>query len=396
MPQRDYWLLPEGVQEVLPNEARRIESLRRKILDLFASWGYDFVIPPFIDFLESLLTGTGHDLDLQTFKLTDQLSGRMLGIRADMTPQVARIDAHHIKSNLPTRLCYLGTVLHTRGDHLEKSRTPMQVGAELYGHEGLASDLEVLSLMLEMLAVAGIQDIHLDLGHVGIYRGLAKQAGLDIVQESALFEVLQRKSRPELAELLSEFEIGEKMHSMFLSLVDLNGYEGITAKARQLLVSADQSVRSAISELDEIAKHLASRFPSLPINFDLAELSGYHYQTGIVFATFIPDYGREITRGGRYDEIGKTFGRARPATGFSADLKILATLSSIPDVVGEKKESVYAPPISDPVLDEKIRDLRLSGRNVIQALPGQVGEAKEMGCDLRLEEKDREWIIVAV
>ena len=195
MQQKDSWLLPDGIEEILPEEAKHLESLRRKILDTFACWGYELVIPPFIDYLDSLLTGSGHDLELQTFKLTDQISGEMLGVRSDMTPQVARIDAHNINAQWPTRLCYVGTILHTKGDPLEKTRSPMQIGAELYGHAGKESDVEVIRLMLEMLAMSGLQNVHLDLGHVGIYRALSKQAGLTDTQEAELFDVLQRKAR---------------------------------------------------------------------------------------------------------------------------------------------------------------------------------------------------------
>ncbi|MGZ8238241.1 MAG: ATP phosphoribosyltransferase regulatory subunit, partial [Methylobacter sp.] len=190
MQQKDSWLLPDGIEEILPEEAKHLESLRRKILDTFACWGYELVIPPFIDYLDSLLTGSGHDLELQTFKLTDQVSGEMLGVRADMTPQVARIDAHNINAEWPTRLCYTGTILHTKCDPLSKTRSPVQIGAELYGHAGKESDVEVISLMLEMLAMSGVQNVHLDLGHVGIYRALSRQAGLTDVQEAELFDVL--------------------------------------------------------------------------------------------------------------------------------------------------------------------------------------------------------------
>jgi ATP phosphoribosyltransferase regulatory subunit len=209
MQQKDSWLLPEGIEEILPQEASYLENLRRRILQLFTCWGYELVIPPMIDFIDSLLTGSGHDLDLQTFKLTDQVSGKTLGFRADMTPQVARMDAHHLKHEWPTRLCYVGTVLHTRGDPLEKTRSPMQIGAELYGHAGIESDVEVICLMLEMLALSGLLDVHLDLGHVGIFRGLSRQAGLDQSGESALFDVLQRKAKPELEELISDLAVNE-------------------------------------------------------------------------------------------------------------------------------------------------------------------------------------------
>ena len=395
MLQLDHWLLPEGVEEVLPDDALRLERLRRTLLDLFSTWGYQLVIPPLIEFLESLLTGVGHDLDLQTFKLTDQLSGRMLGIRADMTPQVARIDAHNLKRDVPTRLCYVGTVLHTRGDHLEQSRSPMQVGAELYGHAGMASDLEILRLMLETLAMAGIQNVHVDLGHVGIFRGLARQAELNSDQEAEVFGVLQRKARPELKELLSEFDLTAEMRAMLAALPELNGYAGVIEQARQRLTSADRSVMQALDDLEQIARQLSQAFPSLPINFDLAELRGYRYQTGMVFAAFVPGHGREIARGGRYDEVGKVFGRARPATGFSADLKVLAGLTSELEGAG-CVQSIFAPCVDDADLSEKIRDLRAAGGHVIQELLGQTGDAAELGCTHKLDKQGRAWEIVPV
>ena len=213
--QQNAWLLPDGIDELLPNEAHRLENLRRTILDTFTHWGYQLVVPPIIDFLDSLLTGTGHALDLQTFKLTDQISGKMLGVRADMTPQVARIDAHNLKHDHPSRLCYAGTVLHTRGDALEKTRSPMQIGAELYGHAGKESDCEIIRLMLEMLAMSGVLNVHLDLGHVGIYRALAEKAHLTRAQESELFDVLQRKARPELKELLDTYQLSDDLKAAF-------------------------------------------------------------------------------------------------------------------------------------------------------------------------------------
>ena len=203
----DRWLLPEGIEEVLPEQAKRLEQLRRQLLDTYESWGYDLVMPPFIEYLESLLTGTGNDLDLQTFKLTDQLTGRMMGIRADMTPQVARIDAHQLKRDTPTRLCYIGTVLHTRNDGFAGSRSPLQVGAELYGHAGIESDVEVISLMLQTLAISGLENPFIDLGHVGIYRELVKLAGLDKEQEATLFDSLQRKANTEIASYLKEWKL---------------------------------------------------------------------------------------------------------------------------------------------------------------------------------------------
>ncbi|MGZ8163543.1 MAG: ATP phosphoribosyltransferase regulatory subunit [Methylobacter sp.] len=392
MQQKDSWLLPDGIEEILPEDAKHLENLRRTILDMFACWGYELVIPPFIDYLDSLLTGSGHDLELQTFKLTDQISGEMLGVRADMTPQVARIDAHNLKHEWPTRLCYVGTILHTRGDPLEKTRSPMQIGAELYGHAGRESDIEVIRLMLEMLAMAGLQAVHLDLGHVGIYRALSKQAGLTEMQESELFDVLQRKARPELQDLLAEYSIDSDLKTMLMKLPELNGGRETINKARQMLSTANNEVKQALADLEAIAEKLAVNFPSLPISFDLAELRGYHYHTGVVFAAFVPSIGREIARGGRYDNIGAVFGRARPATGFSADLKTLSSLSK-DSCQQEQGALIFAPHLDDWTLNEKIRDLRAQRQAVIQQLPGQAGNAKELGCTSILEKDNQNWVV---
>lgn len=394
MMQRDPWLLPEGVEEVLPEDARHLESLRRQLLDVFEYWGYEKVIPPFIDYLDSLLTGSGHDLNLQTFKLTDQLSGEVLGIRADMTPQVARIDAHSLSHQNVSRLCYEGTTLHTRGDALDKTRIPMQIGAELFGHAGIDSDTEVVQLMLEVLSMAGLKNVHLDLGHVGIYRGLVAQANLTQDQELALFEVLQRKSNCELVELLESYAMSSELQTVFLALPKLNGDKSILANARDIFSAADESVNNALAQLEEIAGILHSYYPELTISFDLAELRGYHYHTGMVFAAFVPEIGKEIARGGRYDNIGQIFGSARPATGFSADLKVLASLTKnnrgVDDVI-----KVLAPiAIGDRALDEKVRDLRATGHIVIKQLSGQQNEAEQLACNQILEKSDENWVLV--
>lgn len=392
MQAKDSWLLPDGIDEILPEEAKHLENLRTQLLDLFTCWGYELVIPPFIDFLDSLLIGAGHDLDLQTFKLTDQISGEMLGIRADMTPQVARIDAHNLKHAWPTRLCYVGTILHTRGDPLEKTRSPMQIGAELYGHAGKESDIEVIRLMLEMLAMTGLLNVHLDLGHVGIYRALAKQAALTPAQESELFDILQRKARPELAELMDSYAIANELKTLFLQLPLLNGDRAILNKAQAVFAYANAEVQQALADLIAIADNLTSRFPSLPISFDLAELRGYHYHTGIVFAAFVPNIGREIARGGRYDNIGAVFGRARPATGFSADLKLLAALSK-KTCIKPQRALIFAPCLDDVALSEKIRALRADQQAVVQQLPNQIGTAQDLGCTAILEFVNHQWVV---
>lgn len=386
------WLLPDGIEEVLPENARNLEQLRRTLLDVFACWGYQLVISPMVDFLDSLLTGSGHDLELQTFKLTDQVSGKMLGVRADMTPQVARIAIHHLNHEWPTRLCYVGTILHTRADNLDRSRSPMQIGAELYGHSGLESDLEIIRLMLEMLSMTGIENVHLDLGHVGIYRALSKQAGLSEAEEAELFDILQRKALTELTQLLSELDVDNECKRIFAVLPKLNGDADILSKAEEILAGTHDDVKQALHELQSLAGNLSRQYPLLPIHFDLSELRGYHYHTGVVFAAFIPGIGKEIARGGRYDNIGEYFGRARPATGFSADLKTLATLAQ-----GCWKQAsrdvVFAPATVDDDLQNTVRDLRAAGTIVIQQLPGQADSADQFGCTARLEKENQTWVV---
>jgi len=392
MQKTDSWLLPQGIEDVLPKDARQLEALRRQLLDVYACWGYELVIPPVVDFLDSLLTGSGHDLDLQTFKLTDQVSGEMLGVCADMTPQVARIDAHNLKHNRPTRLCYVGTTLRTLGDSLSKTRSPMQIGAEIYGHSGIESDLEVIQLMLEILAVTGLQNVHLDLGHVSIFRSLSELAGLTKTQEAELFDALQRKARPELNELVDSFDIEEKYQTIFKTLPTLNGGVDVLAKAAKVLEDTSDTVFQALNELQAVADKLSINFPALPVSFDLSELRGYHYHTGIVFASFIPDLGREIARGGRYDNIGEFFGRARAATGFSADLKLLNSLSKKLNEE-DKEQLIYAPFDNDSSLNEMIRELRAKGVAVVQQLPGHTDEIKELACTGVLEKQNQNWVV---
>jgi ATP phosphoribosyltransferase regulatory subunit len=386
----DSWLLPQGIEEVLPEDAKKLEFLRRQLLDVFSSWGYELVIPPVVDYLDSLLTGSGHDLDLQTFKLTDQVSGETLGVRADMTPQVARIDAHNLKRNGPSRLCYVGTILRTLGDGLEKNRSPMQIGAEIYGHSGLESDLEVMRLMLEMLAMSGLQEVHLDLGHVEIFRTLSSQAGLSESQETELFDILQRKARPELVEFIDKTAMPAPCQNALLALPTLNGDRTVLDKARKILAGLSDDIDQALTELESIADQLQPLFPALPFSFDLAELRGYHYHTGIVFAAFIPGFGREVARGGRYDNIGAFFGRARAATGFSSDLRLLARLSQQND---EPNRLIYAPYSLEPDLIEMVRDLRAKGLAVVQQLPGHPDEICELACTDILEKQNDQWVI---
>lgn len=386
------WLLPEGIDELLPANARALEALRRDLLDRYHLWGYQPVVTPFIEFLESLLTGTGRDLDLQTFKLTDQVSGRQLGLRADITPQAARIDAHRLRHDAPTRLCYIGSVLRTRAEGLSGSRSPMQIGAELYGHAGVESDVEILCLMMETLRVAGLRDLYLDLGHVGIYRSLATAAGLDEAAESALFDALQRKASAEIAEQVAALHLEPRLAGMLLTLAELNGDEQVLARAREALAGAPAAVGEAIDYIEAVAAQLRQCLPDVPVHFDLAELRAYHYQTGVVFAAFVPGEGQEVARGGRYDRIGEVFGRARPATGFSADLKTLMRLGSRqPEPL---TGAVLAPGGNSPALLAKIAELRAAGSVVIRELPGQGGDPAQAGCTHCLHQQAGGWEIV--
>jgi ATP phosphoribosyltransferase regulatory subunit len=389
------WLLPAGIEETLPPQAQIMEALRRELLDLYGSWGYELVIPPFIDYLESLLTGTGQDLDLQTFKLTDQLTGRLLGVRADMTPQVARIDAHHLRRDIPTRLCYLGTVLHTRADGFAGTRSPLQIGAEIYGHAGIESDTEILRLIMLTLRTAGIAESYLDLGHVGIYRGLARQAGLDDAQEHALFDALQRKAIPEIESLIGSFELAGAPADMLLALAELNGSDALT-RADDLLRAADRPVREAVDYLRQLADELNHWLPDVSIHYDLAELRGYRYKTGAVFAAFVPGWGLEIARGGRYDDIGRVFGRARPAVGFSTDLKGLLQHGQALAQRYRVSAPVYAPWSAAPGLCAAVERLRASGQRVIHALPGFEQDPRLLGCQQLLVERDGQWELEAI
>ncbi len=312
------WLLPEHLEDVLPPQAWKMEGLRRTLLDHFRTRGYQLVIPPMIEYLDSLLSGAGLDLDLKTFKLVDQLSGRLMGVRADITPQVARIDAHLLGQNSVNRLCYAGSVLHAQPDGYHRSREPIQLGAELYGEAGAQADLEIVQLMLDGLAAAGLVELQLDLGHVGIFRALAAKAGLDGEAEQALFRALQAKNVSDVTVLTRA--LASNLRDAFMALTQLYGDAAILVAARSRLPQLPEITR-ALNELSALANGLATR--GVEIAFDLAELRGYGYHSGVVFAAYSAGRSRAIALGGRYDEVGRIFGRARPATGFSLDLREL-------------------------------------------------------------------------
>jgi ATP phosphoribosyltransferase regulatory subunit len=359
------WLLPEHIEDVLPAEARAMERLRRGTLDLFESHGYELVAPPLLEYTDSLLSGIGRDLDLATFKLVDQLSGRMMGVRADHTPQVARIDAHLLNRQGIARLCYCGSVLHTVPAGMTKMREPIQIGAELYGHAGLEADVEIVRLMIASLKKAGLASVHVDLGNPAIYRAMAN--GMDPESAEEIFHAVQQK------DTVGAGKLGV--------LTMLNGGAEVLKRARKELPA---TTHGALGELEALARQCAS--PGVEISFDLAELGGFNYESGLVFAAFAPGSPDAIARGGRYDEVGASFGRARPATGFTMDLRQLARLGPSPKGAGER-HAILAP--SDDDARAAIDELRAKGEVVIVDLPGH--DAEELGCDRRLEKKDGKW-----
>ena len=387
MAQKNRWLLPEGIEEILPGKAWQVEQFQRRVLDLYHSHGYELVIPPLMEYSESLLIGMGSDMDLQTFKLTDQLSGRTLALRADITPQTARIDAHSWRQEGVTRLCYAGTVVHTRPKSQLASREPLEVGAELYGDAGLNSDMEIISLMLATIAEAGVQRTHLDLGHIGIYRGLVEAAGLDTAAAASLYDAFERKAAGEVETLLAQSSVDKALAAMIRALVDLHGDTSVLDEARRVLAGAPADVTRALDDLAAITGMIQQRFADTPVVLDLAELRGYQYHTGLVFAAYIPGVGQAVANGGRYDGIGKQFGRSRPATGFSASVHALMPQLAAVDDAG----LILAPAgIDDPVLEKTIIKLRAEGKRVVQALPDSNPPAQ---CRLQLIQENGQWQI---
>ena len=385
----DRWLLPDGVEDILPPLAGRIESLRRDVMDTCQRWGYQLVIPPLIEYLESLFTGTGHDLELQTFKLTDQLTGRMMGVRADMTPQAARIDAHTLGQEGITRLCYAGHVLHTRPRHMLTGRTPIQAGCELFGSESESADLEVISLMLETLRVSGLPRIHLDLAHVSIYQSLIGDADFSRDTEAAIFDAMARKSVPELDQLLGDCPVGTP-GARLRELARVSGGPEALVEAQRILSGASDELDAALSKLGRVCDMLARDFPEVSVGFDFCELRGYNYHTGLVFAAYVPGHGDSVAKGGRYDAIGSDFGRARPATGFSLDIRALVSLG---ERVQKHSGAVWAPADEDPALEGVIAGLRLT-ETVIRALPEDANaNPAARGCDRKLVKQDGQWVV---
>lgn len=376
------WLLPEYISDVLPSEARKIEELRRSLLDNFRLYGYELVMPPLLEYIESLLSGAGQAMNLRTFKLVDQLSGRTMGVRADITTQVARIDAHLLNRASVTRLCYAGSVLHARPSGLHATREPLQIGAEIYGHAGLEADAEIQKLVLSSLELAGITQVRLDLCHVNVLRALLKNDELAFQYEAELFALLEAKDVPGLMSISTEFS--EVTRNALLALPTLYGDISVIDRARSVLPNLP-NISQALDELDS----LIALVGATNITIDLADLRGYHYHSGIMFAVYVPGLPNAVARGGRYDHVGEAFGRARPATGFSMDLRELARLLPL----AKRKQAILAPWSSDYSLQEKINELRNAGEIVIQTLPGHESDQGEFDCDQAVEFENGNWIL---
>jgi len=379
------WLLPEDIADVLPAEARKVESLRRAILDLYQSYGYELVAPPILEFLDSLLTGTGSDLNLQTFKLVDQLSGRTLGLRADMTPQVARIDAHLLNREGVTRLCYAGSIAHARTPVGSSAREELQLGAEIYGCATWEADFEAISLLLKTLSVAGLNKVYLDLSHAGVLEGILDGQTIAKTDIETLYSLLQSKDRPRLA--IWAKCLPAKSAEALMALTELNGpCAQVLANAKKTLPK-HKLVDEALAQLEKLVCATATLASDVELSVDLADLRGYQYHSGVMFAAYVDKLPQPIARGGRYDHVGQAFGRPRPATGFSMDLLTLANLAP----VAQRKSAIVAPWAFDADLAIKIAELRNAGEVVIQAMSGDAVETAEYFCDRELVVQGGSW-----
>ena len=355
------WLLPDGVEEVLPSEARSIEALRRQLLDLYHSRGYELVMPPLVEYTDSLLIGLGHDMDLHSFKVADQLSGKMLAVRPDITPQVARIDSHSLAREGVTRYCYAGSVLHTVPMAGASSRSPLQVGAELYGEPSVEADIEVITLMLDTVRAVFKGNICLDLGHVGIYTALVAASGISDVTEQDVFAALQRKSETDVKNALASENIDPKWQQAFLDLLAINGGVEALDEVEVLFEGLSADIAATITECKAVATAIVDSFEDVDVFIDFTELRGYHYHTGLVFAAFVEGSGKAVANGGRYDDIGKVFGRSRPATGFSSSINLLSQFIS-----SSKEQCVFVYSADKAAAASEIQVLRDQGTAVIE------------------------------
>jgi ATP phosphoribosyltransferase regulatory subunit len=383
------WVLPDHIADILPSEARHIEELRRALLDTSSRYGYELVIPPLVEHIDSLLTGSDQALDLQTFKLVDQLSGRTLGVRADTTAQAARIDAHLLNRNCVTRLCYCGSVLHTRPDKPHATREPLQLGAEIYGHAGLEADLEAQQLALDCLTQAGVQGITLDMADVRLVKAIFAQTTASEDQLQAVQSALGAKDRSLIQELTASWPATPR--TQLLALLDLYGDESVLVEAKTILVQVPEAA-AMIDQMQWLASHIKAHAPQVRVSFDLADVRAYAYYTGVRFAIYVQGMADALVRGGRYDEIGAVFGRNRPAVGFSLDLKELVRVAAHRPL----KAAIRAPWGDAVVLRAAIARLRAQGETVFCVMPGHENDIQEFQCDRELIEVSGQWVIQAV
>ncbi|MFY0665036.1 MAG: ATP phosphoribosyltransferase regulatory subunit [Natronospirillum sp.] len=388
----DRWLLPDAIEEVQPPMATHVEALRRRTLDLFQAWGYEQVMPPQAEFLESLQVGLGSDLDLLTFKVTDQLSGRLLGISPDLTQQVARMDAHSIGRTAVARYCYCAPVLHARKSSLLSSRNPLQVGAEIYGSSELAADIEVICLMVALAQSLGLESLTLDMGHVAIYHAVVNALDLSSAQQSELYGLLRQRALPELKAWLNMHVANDAHRQLLMSMPTWSG--GIELLDRLDDTLSDFPVQTSLNALRELVTVMQKKHPEVRLHLDLAELRDYNYHTGLVFSLFHKEHGHAVAKGGRYDDTGAAYGRSRPATGFSADLKTLGGLTD--PSIRQQRRRIYAPVLAndgqdDTTLQRTIAQLRAEGSVVVQGFSQQPDEAAELECSHRLSELSGTW-----
>lgn len=380
------WVLPDYIQDVLPDEAACLEELRRRLLDAFRARGYQLVMPPLVEYLDALTTGAGRDLSLRTYQLVDQFSGRTMGVRADMTPQTTRIDAHLLNRAGVSRLCYCGSVLHTRPSSFTATREPLQFGAELYGHAGLEADIEVLRLLAEVMHLAEVPATRIDISHVGLFHALADYAGLNDAAREEAFGLLQGKDIPGLRELLATTD-NTRARDAILALPGLYGGAEVLAAAEACLPRIPE-VDAALADLRHLAAELAA---DLPLGFDLADLRGYHYHSGLMFAAYGGGAHTALALGGRYNRVAEAFGRERAATGFSLDLRKLLRCAPTAALPG----AILAPAQQDqnPALRVEISRLRAAGEIVVDALPGHEGTWEDAGCDRQLVMREGRWTV---
>lgn len=384
------WILPDGVDELLPEAAARLEHLRHALLSHFDTWGYELVFPPLLEYVESLTVGTGKDLAIQTYQVTDHLTGRTMGFRPDITAQVTRMDARQMQSRAINRLCYCGSILRARPAQIQGKRAQVQAGVELFGHAGIESDIEITRLMLESLAVAGFEKILLDIGHAGVIEAVFNALQLSDAARQSFLDILSRKSHPDLEAFLQLGVVSPEQQDLCRAMLTLHGPRAVLDQALAQLVPQVPAVEAPLREMMQVADQLTAMHPDIDFYFDVGEMRGLDYHTGLIVAAYDQQEGNLLAKGGRYDDVGAAFGRARAAIGFSMDLLNLAQLSPVAPV---QRLGILAPNSADATLQTLVKQLRLSGERVVNALP-EHEDAHALGCDRKIVSQEGDWKIV--